>query len=57
MNSFDKYLYPFPSHEKFYDKLKDKHISIYDYNFAKSVDSKYCSNMVDYHNLYLNRMY
>ena len=53
MNSFDKFLYPLPSHEKIYDTLKNENISIDDYNFAKIVRNKYCSNIGNCHNLYL----
>ena len=30
MESFDKFLYPFPSHKQFYNTLKNKNISIDD---------------------------
>ena len=42
-----------PDKESFYSELNKEYISNSDYEHAKKVFKKYCTNMGDYHDLYV----
>jgi len=54
MSSFEKFKEKtFPNQTDFYNSLTGNSVEDLDYTYGKSIFDKYCSNMGDYHDIYL----